>query len=170
MNLPRAFLHANLVEKMGKKENKKKTGDGEQGTGGAEHDGGCRGEMSAPIFCLLFAQISTDPQLFVSAPNSFLGEANALPAGGMNTSGSPRAHPCPGYSPTFGNSKRCTYGTATHGAAGSSGEGSRGDGATAVPCKRCCLRTCPTTQPGKGLARNGRGPATPGWAVNPSCR
>lgn len=30
--------------------------------------------MSAPIFCLLFAQISTDPQLFVSAPNSFLGE------------------------------------------------------------------------------------------------
>lgn len=31
------------------------------------------GDTSAPI-CLLFAQISTDPQLFVSAPNSFLGE------------------------------------------------------------------------------------------------
>lgn len=40
------------------------------------------GETSAPVFCLLSAQISTVPQLFVSTPNSFLGGANALPAEG----------------------------------------------------------------------------------------
>lgn len=82
MNLPRAFLHANLVEKMGKKENKKKTGDGEQGIGGAEHDGGVGGRCLLPssAFCLhRFPQ--TLNYLFL-LPTVFLGKLTPCLRGG----------------------------------------------------------------------------------------
>lgn len=88
------------------------------------------GEMSAPIFCLLFAEISTEPSIICFCSKQFSGGANAMPAfsrkqaawslEGMNTSGSSRAHHRPGYFPAFGSGTRGTDGTSSHRAVGSS--------------------------------------------------